>query len=253
MLRKIFIIVIIIGALLFLAYQILDSTRNKKQQSLEIKKEFANDSNFIKDDLTDLPLLLFENDKLKKDYFVIMFPGDGGWRDFSDTLAKTISSKGINVIGFNTIPYFDTLRSPEIIAKDLQRIILNFSHALNKKYVMLGGYSFGAEILPFIYNKLDKEYKDKVHNVFMIGPSIGADFKVSQVYYYNPSDSKPVLPELLKTDKEKFIIFCDKQKRSLCKVLKDKDNLRTIDLNSGHLFSGKYKEVCEIIAKNIIH
>lgn len=83
--------------------------------------------------------------------------------------------------------------------------------------------------------------------------STGADFKVSPIYFYNPSDSKPVLPELLKTDKEKFIIFCDKQKRSLCKVLKDKDNFKTIDLNAGHMFTGKYKEVCEIITKNIIH
>jgi type IV secretory pathway VirJ component len=252
-LRKILIIVITISALIFIAYHIIDLTRNKRQQSLEIKKKFAKDSTFIKDDLTDLPLLLFQNDKLKKDYFVILFSGDGGWRDFSDTLAKIISSKGINVIGFNTIPYFDTLRSPERVAKDLERIIRNFSHAFGKQHVLIGGYSFGSEILPFVYNKLETEFKDKVTDVFMVGPSTGADFKVSPVYYYNPYDSKPVYPELLKTDKEKFTIFCDNQKRSLCKLFKRKDNLKTIPLNSGHMFTGKYREVAELIAKNIIH
>lgn len=252
MIKKISIILIIIAAVVFIAYQIIDSTRIRKQQSLEIKNKFSKDSTFKIDDLTNLPLLFFENDKLKKDYFVILFPGDGGWRDFSDTLASIISNKGINVIGFNTIPYFDSTRSPEKIAKDVQRIMRNFSHALHKNHVIIGGYSFGAEILPFVYNKLDKEYKEMVRTVFMIGPSTGADFRVSPIYYYNAADSKPVLPELLKSDKEKFIIFCDNQKRSLCKVLGSKHNIETISLNAGHLFSGKYRVVSELIAKNII-
>jgi type IV secretory pathway VirJ component len=251
--RKILILLVIVTILIFIAYQIIKSTRIEKQQSLEIKKKYAKDSTFIKDDLTDLPLLQFENDKLKKDYYVILFPGDGGWRDFSDTLAKIISDKGINVIGFNTIPYFDTLRSPEKVAKDVQRIIWNFSHVLKKQHVLLSGYSFGAEILPFVYNKLDQEYKNCVSKVFMIAPSKGADFKVSPVYYYAASDSKPVLPELLGTDKEKFIVFCDNQKSSLCRVIGDNDAIKTVDLNSGHMFTGKYREVSEIIARNIIY
>jgi len=251
--KKIIIILFIIAALLVIAYEIIDSTRIRKQQSHEIKKKFATDSTFKLDDLTNIPLLLFENDKLKKDYFIILFPGDGGWRDFTDSLARIISSKGINVIGFNTIPYFDSLRSPGKIAKDVGRVIRNFSHALNKKHVILGGYSFSAEILPFVYNNLDTAYKNKVSEVFMIAPSTEADFKVSPIYYYSGADSKAVYPELLKTDKKKFLIFCDEQKQSLCKVIESKYKFNTIDLHSGHMFTHIYRKVAETICKNIIY
>jgi type IV secretory pathway VirJ component len=251
--RKILFIIALIATLMVIAYYVIDSTRIRKKHSLEIKKKFARDSIFKLDDLTNIPLLLFENDRLKKDYFVILFPGDGGWRDFTDTLAHIISNKGIDVVGFNTIPYFDTLRSPQKVANDIERVIRNFSHAFNKKHVILGGYSFSAEILPFVYNALNREYKDKVSKVFMIGPTNEADFKVSPIYYYSGADSKAVYPELLRTDKEKFIVFCDNQRRSLCKVIDKKYHFNTVDLNSGHMFKGKYREVSEIIAKNIIY
>ena len=238
----------IFGAL----YVFYRSMRVGVRQSEEIKARFVKDSAFVLDDLTDLPLLKFENDTSKKDYFVILFAGDGGWRGFINVCAKTISGKGVDVVGFNTLPYFDTIRTPRNIARDVGRVVHNFGHAWKKKFFILGGYSFSAEILPFVYNNLSPEIKEKVYKIFMIAPSTLADFKASRTYIYDKSKSIPVLPELEKADQNKFIIFCDDADESLCKILPSDSQVELIHLDAGHLFLGKFRDVSSIIADKIV-
>lgn len=223
-----------------------------KTQTIEINKKFSNDSMFQKDSLSDLPLLLFENDTSDVDYFVILFPGDGGWVDFIDIWAKTFQKKGINVVGFNTIPYFIKEKKPEQIAADLQRVIKNFSHALNKKNVMIGGYSYGAEIIPFAYNRMDSSYKNVITKLLLCAPSTTASFKVSPNFIYNQSLCTLILPDVLKIETEKMMFFCDNQKYSLCNVLPAEIKYNIARIQSGHLFIGKGQEVSNIITDTIV-
>lgn len=239
-------------AMLGALYVFYRSMRVEVRQSVEIKTKFAKDSTFVLDDLTDLPLLKFESDTSTKDYFVIMFSGDGGWRGFINTCAKTISGKGVNVVGFNALPYFDSVRTPQKIAKDIGRIVHNFGHVWKKKKFILGGYSFSAEILPFVYNAFPPDIKKQVYKIFMIAPSTKADFKASRTYIYDKSKSTPVLPELEKADKSKFIIFCDDADASLCNLLPPTTQVELVSLNTGHMFIGKSRDVSAIIADKVV-
>ncbi len=249
--KKFIIIPGIVIILLIITWLIIDSHRIKTRQSAEIKREFAMDSAFAKDDLADLPLLYYKSPQSQTDYFIIMISGDGGWRDFIDTLSASLAKKGIPVVGFNTIPYFSDTKSPAQIARDLERVIKNFSHAWKKQKVILGGYSFGAEILPFVYNKMDTAFQKNVEKVMMIAPSNLADFKVSPVYYYNPAYSKPVLPELNKVPPDKVLVFCDKYKHSICKVLPDKVPYEVVRVKYGHMFSKKYDQMSDVVANRL--
>lgn len=222
-----------------------------KTQTTEINLKFSGDSLFRKDSLNDLPLLLFENDTSKADYFVILFSGDGGWIDFIDIWAKAFQKKGISVIGFNTISHFVKEKTPDQIADDLQRVFKNFSHALKKKKVMIGGYSFGAEILPFAYNKIDSIYKSVITKLLLCAPST-ADFKVSYNYIYNQSSGTLILPDIMKIDSEKFMFFCDNQKYSLCNVLPADKKYNIIRIQSGHMFTGKGQLVSNMITDTIV-
>ena len=228
------------------------SFRSKKSQTVEIVRKFEKDSAFVQDNLSDLPLMLYENKAGTKDYFVILISGDGGWRGFIDQVAKKMSSKGISVVGLNLVGYLDKEKSPSQIASDIHRIINNFSHSWKKQKVLIGGYSFGGEIIPFFFNQLNTEDQDKIDKIFFIAISSLADFKVSPIYYYNPKKSKPVLPEIQKINDEKFIFFCDNTNESICKHLPARNGYKVIQLNYNHLFLGHYKEVCDIIAKNVV-
>ncbi len=222
-----------------------------KNQSVEIKNEFKKDSIFIQDDLSDLPLIKFDAINSKKDYFVILISGDGGWRGFINKVGQKISEKGIPVIGLNTIPYLDTLRTPQRIAHDINRIIKNFSHIWKKDKAFVGGYSFGGEIIPFAYNSMDAKEKSIIEKIFLIAPSNLADFKVSRTYTYNPKKSKPVIPELINIEASKLIIFCDTQTETICKYLPQNQNYDVTKLPYSHLFIGKTDEVSETIASKL--
>jgi type IV secretory pathway VirJ component len=250
--KYIFIISIPLVIILLTGLLALNALQNNKNQTLEITKKFENDSAFVQDDLKDLPLLLFENKDSKKDYFVILISGDGGWRGFINNVAKAISEKGVSVIGLNLLPYLGTEKSPDQIAKDIHRIIYNFSHTWKKRKVLVGGYSFGGEIIPFFYNKMEKTEKEQVEKLFLIAISNAADFKVSPVYYYNPKNSKPVLPQIQNIPDEKLIFICDNMNESICRLFPGGSTYKTIKLDYNHLFLGHFKEVAEIIAQNVV-
>jgi type IV secretory pathway VirJ component len=131
--KIIFFASIVIMGISFTGMYILGVFQNDKNQTAEIEKKIEKDSVFIKDDLKDLPLLLFENTKSEKDYFVILFSGDGGWRGFIHQLAQTISDKGTSVVRVNVLYYLKHEKKPEQIAKDIHRIINNFLiHGIKK-------------------------------------------------------------------------------------------------------------------------
>jgi len=249
--KKILYIILSITLILIATYFILDMTRIKKRQSVEIKNKYNKDTFFLKDDLTNLPLLLFESVKPKTNAFMILLPGDGGWRDFIDTVARIVSFKGMSVVGFNTIPYFIEHKNPKQIAKDLNRIINNFSHIWKKTDVILCGYSFTAEILPYVYNAMDPIEQKLVKKIILIAPTNQADFKVSTVYYYNPKFSLPVLPELNKLPPEKVLIFCDRYKKNICKCMTQNSPFKTIKVNYGHLFRGYESDMGHLISEQI--
>jgi type IV secretory pathway VirJ component len=226
--------------------------KNRLNQTDKIAKAFRDNIEFKHDNLSDLPLLKFEAKKDRKNYFVIIIPGDGGWRDVVDFVSKKLALSGINVVGLNTIPYLSDYKSPQQIAKDLERIIRNFSSVWKIDSVILGGYSFGAEILPFAYNQLDSVVKSKVVKIMMIAPSNLADFKVSPIYFYSSSKSKPVIPEMQKIDPGMFIIYCEHYRETICKSLPAHSHYEVIRINSRHLFTGHYKEVSEAITKRLL-
>jgi type IV secretory pathway VirJ component len=55
--------------------------KDKYNLTSEIIKKYTNNQAFKKDNLADLPLLKFEAKVNRKNFFVLFFPGDGGWRD----------------------------------------------------------------------------------------------------------------------------------------------------------------------------
>jgi type IV secretory pathway VirJ component len=226
--------------------------KDKYNHSAEITKQYKSFSSFQADSLTDLPLLRFEAKVSRKNFFVIFIPGDGGWRDVIKTISKDLAKKGINVVGINSIPYFSKEKTAAQVAKDIQRIIVNFSQVWKTDSVIIGGYSFGAEIMPFVYNELDSQFKQKVKKILLIGPTEFADFKVNPVYYYNSKYSKLVLPELLKIEPFKTLTICDKSKESIYSQLKKFNNYPIISVPYGHQFTGHFKDISKIISKRLV-
>jgi type IV secretory pathway VirJ component len=249
MLIKILRIYFPIFLLLFILSGLQASERNLSDFLVK-GKPHKKDTALIHAGLQKLPLLRFNSKNDTANYFVILFPGDGGWRDVMNTVTKGLTQRGVNVVGFNTLPYFKKKKTPAQIAADIQKVMDYYLDVWNKKYVVLGGYSFSAEMLPFAYNSMDPKYQAKILQLILLAPSHLADFKVS-LFIYPASRSTPLLPELKKIDPNKMLIICDGVKESICRTMPYANPFNIVYFKCNHWFVGYKKEVAQVITEQL--
>jgi len=66
------------------------------------------------------------------------------------------------VVGVDVLRYFWGHKTPEQAAVDLSATMAYYRKHWHVTQFVLAGYSFGADILPVIYNRLPQQDKDRV-------------------------------------------------------------------------------------------
>ena len=87
----------------------------------------------------------------------IVYSGDGGWRDIDKDIADRLHELGMPVVGVDSLRYFWSEQRPKVAAADLAQIIAHYRIAWQRGRVILIGYSFGADVLPFLVNRLPED------------------------------------------------------------------------------------------------
>lgn len=184
----------------------------------------------------------------KGDTLAILISGDGGWAGIDKELAAALVARGVPVAGLDSLRYFWTARTPEGTAKDVDRMIRFYVHHWQKKRLLLLGYSQGANVLPFIVNRLSPESRALVALTVMMGLEANADFEFHVVSWLKSSTTGlAVRPEL-----ERFppgLALCihgADERESLCPKL-NRQRIRVAALPGGHHFAGNYDQVAELI------
>lgn len=127
----------------------------------------------------ELPLFLYPNKKnLKQEKLLVFLSGDGGWLKMEDSLSTLFSKNGYYTLGVNLRSYFWKKRKPEEIAKAISMLINKYDFKSKKSKIFLCGYSFGADIVPFIYNRLPLPQKKRVVALEMLSPYSTSAFAV---------------------------------------------------------------------------
>ena len=127
--------------------------------------------------LDDLPIVVLPP-KSGGGAMVLLLSGDGGWQELVETVAGALSAQGYGVVGLNSLKYFWKPRSPEETASDLERVIDQYGRAWHARQVLLVGYSFGADVLPIVLNRLPQDVRARVAGLTLIAPSSVANFEV---------------------------------------------------------------------------
>lgn len=200
-------------------------------------------------DLSGLPLIetpvQSDNDTL-----AVVVTGDGGWASIDRDLAAALNSKGIPVIGLDSLHYFWTPRTPEEMGRDMAHILTHYLAAWHKKKVLLVGYSRGADVLPFIMTRLPEDLAARVSLIALLGVEHSIDFELS-VADWLPESSAPaeyqVAPEVKKLANRKVLcIYGADETDTICPEL-DKKTVNVIEMEGGHHFGGDYAKLAKII------
>jgi type IV secretory pathway VirJ component len=218
-----------------------------------VKRYELNRSSFV-DELKDLPLIEVLPKDPSRNLMAIILSGDGGWAGIDQDLGNGLVRRGVSVVGLNSLQYFWRRRTPDRAAKDLERILRHYLSGWDKEKAILIGYSLGADVLPFMVNRLPYEILKRVQGVVLLGPSDVVDFEFHLTDWLGVSAEKegyPVLPEVEKLKRTRVLCFYgEEEKDSLCKKL-DMDFGKIISLKGGHHFGGDYEAIAETILREV--
>ncbi len=176
------------------------------------------------------------------DSFAVLLTGDGGWAGLDQDVAAALAARGVPVVGLNTLKYFWSARTPEAAAADLERIIRRFGAAWRRPRVLLVGYSFGADVLPFLYTRLPAEVRASVRTVSLLGLSDSASFEfhVSDWIPGAGADGRPTVPEIRRIEGAPVLcLYGAEEHDSPCPALAG-PAVKSVALGGGHHFGGDY-------------
>lgn len=128
----------------------------------------------------------------------IVLSGDGGWRDLDLTIAEDLQRDGVPVVGLDSLRYFWSKKTPEQITGVVAALMETFMPKWHADQVALIGYSFGADVMPFVYNRLPENLREHVTLIALLGFSKTADFEITvRGWLGEPpgTDAIPTAPE----------------------------------------------------------
>jgi type IV secretory pathway VirJ component len=176
------------------------------------------------DQVKDLPLVITNaKSEIKDTPIALLVSGDGGWYGFEQSIADKLANAGISTIGLDSKKYFWNRKSPDETAGDIARIFKYYSNLWGKDKFMLIGYSLGAEIVPFVINRLPAELGSNIVSAVLLSPETNTDFEIhltNMLGLGNRNNSYRVIDELLKMKVDPtLIIFGDGEKTNLPELL----------------------------------
>jgi type IV secretory pathway VirJ component len=199
----------------------------------------------------DLPLIIYRSSNPLSSKLVVLLSGDGGWLEFNNQLAVRFAKKGYHTIGFNSRTYFWHQKTPEQTTDDFVRLLRKYSNQWRIKQIILCGYSFGADVVPFLYNRLPEDLKTKVTTLQMLSPFLSTDFKVYIKDLINSGEDDRTYKVKDEVAKVTIPIYCfygkDEEPKPLGDVIKKNFHIRL--LAGDHEYSDGYSQIVSAISR----
>lgn len=109
---------------------------------------------------------------------LIYFSGDGGFNAFSNAICDDFSKNGYDVIALNSKSYFWKKKTSQQTAAFIELYIQKYLKERRQQSIALIGYSFGADVMPFVYNNLPQAVQKITNKIILLAPSPTTDFEV---------------------------------------------------------------------------
>ena len=201
-------------------------------------------------DLHDLPVLALQASGTQNDSFVVLLTGDGGYAGMDQNITAAFNAKGQPVAVLNALKYFWKARTPQEVANDVDRIMRYYSATWRKRRVILVGYSQGADVMPFVINRLPEASRAMIATAAAIAISDSALFEFHIANWLTDPKGVPTLPELNRLSGVPFVcIYGVEDEDSLCPQL-NKGSIRLVKLPGAHHFHGNYAAVAAAVLAN---
>lgn len=150
-----------------------------------------------------------------------VFSGDGDWAAADKKIASVFARAGIPVVGLKARSYLrGAKRGPDGTAHDVAAILTEYLARWGRESVILVGYSRGADLMPFVVDRLPDRLRRRVRLVALLGPQPNASFTfhfIDLLKDERRSTDLPVLPEIERIEGIPIVcVYGEKESGSLC-------------------------------------
>ena len=184
--------------------------------------------------------------------FAVILTGDGGWAEIDKSIAARLAAAGVPSVGWSSLVYYWTPRTPEAAAADLARAIEHYARRWQRRRVLLVGYSFGADVLPFLANRLPSDARSRVALAGLVGLSPVASFEFHVTGWLGIDRGEhATVPEVkLMAPLPVVCVRGDDERDSACGALGG-GTVRVVTLPGGHHFGGDYSRLAEELLSGV--
>jgi type IV secretory pathway VirJ component len=200
---------------------------------------------------TSLPLSLYASIDTTKP-LIFYISGDGGFNKFSTSFMQSLNQEGYAVIGLDAKDYFWNKKKPQEAATAIEEAINGSNKEWKKKNIVLIGYSFGADVSPFMLTHFSAALGNKVNHLILLSPSAKTDFEIHvlQMLGWGKDAGESVPAEINKILKPVRIIVGDDESGFPFDLLTIK-NKRIIKMPGGHHYDGDVEALCKQVIQQI--
>jgi len=207
--------------------------------------------NILSAQKTSLPLSLYASADTAKP-LIFYISGDGGFNKFSTSFMQSLNKEGYAVIGLNAKDYFWKKKKPQEAAMSIEEAINASNKEWKKKNIVLIGYSFGADISPFILTHFSTALSNRVSHLILLSPSEKTDFEIHvlQMFGWGKDEGESVPAEVNKIVKPVTIIVGDDENEFPFNQLTIK-NKQIIKMRGGHHYDGNVDALCKQVIQQV--
>ena len=185
----------------------------------------------------------------------LLLTGDGGWADLVKSLADGLAAHGVGVVGFNSRAWLSRPRTPEETADAAIRALASIDGRWPPaEKLLIVGYSRGADMAPFVANRLSADLRSRLVGVAMLGlaPAASFEFHWSDLVKDTPrSTDIPTAPELERLAGVPMVcVYGADEKSSGCEGARE-GLVRKEMRDGGHHFDGDKNALVESVLRLI--
>lgn len=151
----------------------------------------------------------------RSDTVTLFLSGDGGWRDLDKEMAGHMAAMGYPVIGIDVLHYYWEHKAPEETADDLAELMHNYQQKWGTKRFILAGYSFGADVIPAVYNRLDPDDQNRIDGIILLAFARSGNFEINVSGWLGAEGKEAITgPEMAKLPASKVLcVYGVKEKK----------------------------------------
>ena len=182
----------------------------------------------------------------------VIFSGDGGWRDIDKSIGEWLADRGVAVVGVDSLRYFWSERTPGQVAHDLDELLGHYGQEFGTTRYAVIGYSFGADMMPYVWPLLSKNAKEHVELISLLGLGLTSDFEITIEGFAGSASAKsrPLPPALARLPLARTQCIYGEDEiadhETSC-LVPELTGAEQIQMKGGHHFDDDYNSVAQRI------